>query len=177
MKTYRTINFMTLMLGLILGPLSCSSANALRAAAVIDDEMDRNWRLSIEADAFSGEGRCRLRSHDGKISYLGDIVGVRLGSRHDLSESWFRVDNGPALRWRNQRPELARLRIGFDERAIGSLESGWLWFPLALLQDARQISIATGFGANVRSFRLEGLSAQLRKARERGCVPENRFAF
>jgi hypothetical protein len=168
---------MALLAGFILEPISCSSANAQPDGSLIDNGVQRQWRLSIETDAFSDEKRCRLRSHDGKIRYLEKIVGFRLGSTHDLSESWFRIDNGTALRWRDQRPELARLRPGFDERAIGSLESGWLWLPLTLFEDARQISIATGFGAKVQSFRLDGLSAQLRNARERGCLPEDRFVF
>lgn len=134
-----------------------------------------DWRLTIATDRFSGDVACPLRANDGKAFYVGGAVGFQFGRHADVMEAWLRVDAGTVMRWRDQLPELARLRVAIDGRDMSKPTDGIVWLPSALIVEAGSVAIQRKFGQTPRRFSLNGFAALLASAHEQGCRPEARF--
>ena len=133
------------------------------------------WRLAVHTDAFSGETVCRLNSRDGRITYIRDAIGFRFGRRSNVMRAWFRVDDSPALRWRDQMPELARLRVVLSGRDMSSPTEGIVWLPAHVLDGARTIAIQPRPRAEPRTFSLAGLAKLLATDEAADCMSSGLF--
>lgn len=133
------------------------------------------WQLQIRTDRFSGDVRCRLRSRNDKMLYAAGAVGLHVGGHSEILETWFRVDGGEPLRWRDALPELARLRVPMAGRDMDRPTDGLIWLPADMLESAHKIAVMRRPGRRPKTFRLAGF-AELREAAVRlGCMPDRRF--
>ncbi len=107
--------------------------------------------------------------------YVANAIGFRLGRDADILNAWVRIDDGTAFRWRDQLPELARLRVAIDGRDMDAPTDGIVWLPASLLEKARSVAIQSEPGKNPKIFVLDGWVALRDAARLAGCAPEARF--
>ena len=133
------------------------------------------WRLEITKDRFSAESLCRLRSRNHKMLHVAHAVGFRMGRRADVLQAAFRIDGGEPQRWRDQLPELARLKVAIDGRDMDRPTDGIVWLPASLVEDAGQVAIQARPGKRAKTFRMRGFAGLREIGRERGCAPEARF--
>lgn len=134
-----------------------------------------DWRLDIARNRFSGDVECRLRARNRHSLYQGGAVGFRFSSRWDVSEAVYRVDDGPLRTWRDDQPELTRLRTPVETGGMDNPSRGIVWIPRELLADANRITIQPRRDRRARTFHFRGLRGLYELARERGCVPDSRF--
>ncbi|MEJ7928199.1 hypothetical protein WG908_15740 [Sphingobium sp. AN641] len=134
-----------------------------------------SWQLDIRTDRFSGDVVCRLRGK--RLLYLSGAVGFRFGHRASVMDAWVRIDNGPAMRWRDQLPELARLRVPIDGADMDVPTDGIVWLPAQLIDNAGIVAIQPVPGKGARSFDIAGFRELLAAGRRAGCDPEARFAL
>jgi hypothetical protein len=135
-----------------------------------------DWRLIVSIDRFSNERTCSLRSRNGRMVYVANAIGFRLGQDVDIVHAFFRVDEGEPHRWRDQLPELARLKVAIDGRDMDRPTDDIVWLPVPLLQNARQVAIQGRPGKRARKFRLNDFVGLKEAADRAGCVAEARFA-
>lgn len=130
-----------------------------------------DWRLTVAADRFSGERRCRLAIRKGTATYSRGIVSIRLPRIVNLSEAVIRVNGGAPKRWRDLVPELARLDPGF-----ASDRDPWtLPVPAELLKGAPWVHISPAYGKRARGFRVAEFDSALERAVALGCRPDAAF--
>jgi hypothetical protein len=134
-----------------------------------------DWRLIVSIDRFSNERTCSLRSRNSRMVYVANVIGFRLGQDVDIVHAFFRVDDGEPHRWRDQLPELARLKVAIDGRDMDRPTDDIVWLPAPLLQDARQVAIQGRPGKRARKFRLNGFADLKEVAVGLGCAAEARF--
>ena len=130
-----------------------------------------DWRLTIEADRFSGERRCRLAARKGYVGYSRGTLAIRLPGIFDRSEAIIRVDGGAPIRWRDLIPELAELDPGF----AGNRDARLLTVPAELMKNARTVAVSPAFGKRAQTYRIAGLDAALEQAVALGCRPDAAF--
>jgi len=163
--------------------LACASCIAPGAAfgaespVVVQRYTEGQWTLQIASDRFSGEKSCRLRGARGKIVYVADALGFRFAPNRDTTAGWLRIDGGAALRWRDLRPELARLGVAIDGRNLAAPTGGIVWVPAAMLESARTLAVQWRPGERAQRFNVEGVVAIRDRARSQGCRPEVRFVL
>lgn len=133
-----------------------------------------DWTLAWERDRFTSDVTCRIDARDDRISFGGSALGFHFGRGADVLRAAFRVDEGPVLRWRDELPELARLRVAISGRDMTSPTDGIVWIPADRLRDAAFVTIQPHPRAKPRTFRLRGLDAMLAQATERGCLSHPR---
>jgi hypothetical protein len=130
-----------------------------------------HWRLTVAADRFSGERRCRLVTRKGTATYSRGIVAVRLPRIANRSEAVIRVNGGAPTRWRDLIPELARLDPGF----ASDRDPRVLPVPAELLKDAPWVHISPAYGKRARAYRIAELDPALERAIALGCRPDAAF--
>lgn len=130
-----------------------------------------DWRLTVAADRFSGERRCRLATRGGRVVYSRGIVAIRLRRIADLSEAVVRVDGGAPARWRDLIPELARLDPGF----ASDRDPRMLPVPAELVKGAQRVEVSPAFGKRARRYPIAGFGAVLERGIALGCRPDTAF--
>lgn len=134
-----------------------------------------DWRLDVKRDAFSGDVICRLRSRDGAALYVQNAIGFCFGRKARVMQASFRIDDGQVMRWRDQLPELARLRVSLNGRDMSSPTDGIVWLPAAMLDGARTVSVQPRPGASPKTFSLAGLAELLGTDDARNCISAGQF--
>ncbi|MCK0530670.1 hypothetical protein [Sphingobium agri] len=109
------------------------------------------------------------------MRYVEGAIGFQLGRRGDVLQSWYGIDNGEPRRWRDQLPELARLRVNINDRDMDRPTGGMLWVPIDQLGDAKVVTIQRRPGSKPRQFSLDGFWRLHDYAITQGCTPESRF--
>ena len=151
-------------------PLLSGPAPAGRQALAQGD-----WKLRVETASFSGEKRCHLEDRRHLITYAGGALGFRFDPSLNTLGAWLRIDDGPAIRWRDYLPELTRLGVPMAATRIDSPTDGIVWVPAAALEAASHIAIQPAERKRPVTFPLQGFTPLRDAARQMGCVPEQRF--
>ena len=134
-----------------------------------------DWRLVISRGKFSGDVACGMRSRTGDAVYVADALGFRFGQHLNVLNAGVRIDDGAPYRWRDDLPELARLRVALDGRDLDAPTDGIVWIPAAKLGHANRVTIQPRPDRHPRSFSLRGFAVLREAARRMGCAPEARF--
>lgn len=137
--------------------------------------VQNQWTLRVVTDRFSNEKTCALQGARGKIVYSAGALGFRFAPYRDTTAAWLRIDGGPALRWRDLRPELARLGVVIDGRDLAAPTGGIVWVPAAMLESTRAIEVQWRPRARARRFAVGGFAEIRDRAHALGCRPEVRF--
>ena len=157
----------------MLGLLSLAGVPAFARQQVRHRNSIGEWRLTVTTGTFSRDVRCQLASR--RITYVAGAVGYRFARHLDTSEAWFRIDGGPAHRWRDVLPTLSRAGVAIDGRDLDAPTGGIVWLPVALVEGATTVSIQPRPDRRPRVFRMGGFAGVRDIARARGCSPEARF--
>jgi hypothetical protein len=134
-----------------------------------------DWRLDVARDGFSGAIACRLEMHHHRALVRAGAVGFRFPRHWDLTNAVYRLDDGAPRRSRDDIPRLLALGVPFDRGPIDNAADGWIWIPLAALDDVRTIVFEPRPGHSLTTVTLHGLSALYDQAQARGCTPDGRF--
>lgn len=133
------------------------------------------WRLRINSSSFSGDVQCRLYHSDDKVFYRENAVGFRFDGDADTLESWVRLDDAPARRWRDMLPELATQRVPITGKNLTAPTDGIVWLPLSYLGQSQNVAIQLGRKKRPKRFSMEGFGELLEAGRRLGCSPDARF--
>lgn len=134
-----------------------------------------NWELRIQRNRFSGEVGCRLSARDHHGAYAGSAVAFYLGKHIDTTLATYRLDGGPALRWRDQMPELVRLGTPMDGPGLEDPTGGFVWLPLSTLQGVNRVVVQATPDRRPKAFLLRGFVQLLNFARSQGCPADQNY--
>jgi hypothetical protein len=176
----RPLDVRTILVALLIvaAPLSSAGSTSLPAYAsrtVRHRTEAGDWRLDISRNQFSQDVVCRLRSRNRRAVYSGGAVGFKFPRRWNVHEAVYRLDSGAPRAWRNDLPELLRLRTPVDTGGMDNPSSGIVWIPMRLLADANSVVIEPRLDRRPQAFHFRGLKGLYDLAVEAGCVPDSRF--
>jgi hypothetical protein len=146
---------------------------SLAGPVVARDRVDRygidGWIVTLRHDGFTGLVTCTMRSSDGRMLYQPGAIGFQLGRRRDTLDAWYRLDVGPALRWRDRYPALIAADVAIDGSGLDNPTGGTVWLPEADVARVQEVTIRSTRKARPQTFHLGGF-APLRDAAQRlGC--------
>lgn len=118
-----------------------------------------------------------MASRSGRVHYAGGAVGFRLPRHTEPGSVAIRLDAGPAARWRDLTPELARLDLPVARTALTRPADGPIWVPAHLLLTATLLEVSFGRRSAVTRFRVGGLGEAIAIAKSRGCVVSEQFVL
>jgi len=145
------------------------------AAAKIDRIRSDGWTLKVRHDPFTGEVRCALAAPHHHMLYQPGAIGFRFGKRRDTQPAWYRVDGGVAVRWQDRMSTLVGAGVALDGPGLDNPTGGWVWIPLAEVEQAHSVAIRARNHGRVRTFRLAGFDAMLAGAKRSGCGADDAF--
>jgi len=127
-------------------------------------------------DAFTGVARCSLYSHDHRMIYVPGALGLRFPVRLSTLAAWYRVDDGPAVRWQDRYPKLFEAGVRFEGGGLDNPTAGTVWLPLEDVLTARAVTVRPDDRHRPALFRIGELAPMLARARGSGCAPQQAFA-
>lgn len=145
------------------------------AAAKIEHYRDGGWDLHIRHDGFTGQTRCLLASTNRHLRYQPGAIGIRMGKHRNTLTAWYRVDNGAPVRWQDRTAALIGAGVAIDGPGLDNPTGGWIWIPLAEVEQAQSIAVRPDEHRRVRRFVLGGFAPMLEAARRLGCASDNAF--
>ncbi len=110
-----------------------------------------------------------MRSSDGRMTYQPGAIGFRFGHRRDTLDAWYRLDTGPALRWRDSYPALIATGVAIDGPGLDNPTGGIVWLPEADAIHASEVTVRPTRKARAQTFRLGGFASLVDAARRLGC--------
>lgn len=146
-----------------------------RRSRVISYALGR-WRVDIKQDAFSRTIQCRLYSRRDHVDYKPGALGFQFRHNLDTTNAWFRIDNGPPVRWQERLPQLLQAGVTLDGPSLSNPTGGTVWLPLTEVMHSRFVDIRPNDRHRPKRFVLGTFTGLLEAARSSGCVPERAFA-
>lgn len=164
-----------------LGVVSSFVLGAMLALGVVpvradvDRYRDDGWDLGIDHDRFSGLTRCALSSSNHRIRYQPGAIGFRVATHRDTLRSWYRVDDGPAVRWQDRTAELIAKGVSIDGPGLDDPTGGWVWIPLPEVERSNLVMVRAGDADRPRRYRMRGFIAMLEASHRLGCSADDSF--
>ncbi len=160
-----------------IGLLSASFASSV-GSATIRDRIDRygmdGWAVTLRHDAFTGQLECNMHSDDGRMLYQPSAVGFRFRhSRRDTLDAWYRLEDGPAQRWRDRFPTLIAAGVAIDGPGLDDPTDGIVWLPEADVSAVNEVTIRPTRKARPQTFHLGDFAALANAVRRLGCWPRS----
>jgi hypothetical protein len=141
-------------------------------------ELD-GWRMVIRKDGFTGEVRCRLYTpktlRRGRITYAQNTFGFQLDKDINTTEAWYRIDGGPARRWKEHFPVLKASRVQTEWGTFENPSGGVVLIPESELLTAREVTIKGSKKSSPKRFQIKGFQAAKAAALYNGCGSEDSF--
>ena len=139
------------------------------AKAEVSREVTRagDWRIEKVVDRFSGDTACTLERGDVSVRH-GALV-LNLGSRTDVTNGRFRVDNGPVRDLGEGLLEVAGGHYPFFGEKATNPNRGKAALPLSYVAAARAVTVQPT-KLRARTFSLDGLNEAVTAARATGCA-------
>lgn len=153
--------------------LMLASAPALATAK--DRSRLDGWVLTVRHDRFAGRVHCDLFASNHRLRYQPQAVGFRLGHHRDTRAAWYRVDDGPAIRWQDRTATLIAAGVPIDGPGLDNPTGGWVWISLDEVRQARNVAIRANERGRTHNFPMKGLAAMLDAAPRLGCASDASF--
>lgn len=155
--------------GLVLAALAGTPGEVEARTARRVAERSGDWRLIVRRDPFAETASCRISNRRARVVWRRGALGFRFKRSLDVSDAVYRLDGGVPRAWRDDLPELVRLRVEIDGRDLRAPTDGIVWIPLGALRGVATVQVQPRRGARARAFDVRGFDDASARAERAGC--------
>lgn len=127
------------------------------------------WQLQVAQDIFADRTNCSLETRDHLIRFQPGAIGFFFPHRRDTLAAWYRIGDGPPVRWQDRYPALFAAGVRVDGTGLDDPTAGMVWIPLAEFASARTVWIRLIPKDRPRRYFLPPIAPSLADAARQQC--------